>query len=79
MNRGIVQADGDPAAYPFKEGEEVQVEILTGKVEAEKGMLLVRPSPLQLRTSDKLESFSMIFREGSSCRLDCTSRDSQKE
>ena len=32
------------SAYPFKEGEEVQVEILTEKVEVEKGMLLVRPA-----------------------------------
>lgn len=32
------------SAYPFKEGEEVQVEIVTGRVEAEKGCLLVRPT-----------------------------------
>lgn len=32
------------SAYPFKEGDEVQLEIVTKKVEAEKGSLLVRPT-----------------------------------
>lgn len=32
------------SAYPFKEGEEVQLEIVTKKVEAEKGSLLVKPA-----------------------------------
>ena len=32
------------SAYPFKEGEEVQLEIVTAKMEAEKGSLLVRPA-----------------------------------
>lgn len=32
------------SAYPFKEGEEVQLEIVTARVEAEKGSLLVRPT-----------------------------------
>jgi hypothetical protein len=32
------------SAYPFKEGDEVQLEIATKKVEAEKGSLIVRPA-----------------------------------